>query len=334
MKVLVYNHAPPGTGTSSSSRRIADHLSFCGFTVFTHECWDSDGPSKDEIAKWDDFDVLIGTHALRSGTVFMKVTTPYVLVLSGTDVNEHVACAADFAQMDVAVRRAVAVVTYDQYHFVTAKELWPHATDKLRLIPKGVTTKPSSYSLRHALGLSEADFVLLLPSGLRAVKDVLYLVDEVENWHREDCRVRLAIVGLPREPEYVESVYDRCRASPAVTIMDPLRQGDLHAAMLDANAVVNSSRSESSANAILEAMHLGCPVIARDIPGNRALVTDRETGLLFGSPSEFRLAAQSLDGTLLGEKIGSAAHQSAVRVHSPTRERREYCRLIGNLHCG
>ena len=45
--------------------------------------------------------------------------------------------------------------------------------------------------------------------------------------------------------------------------------------------VVNSSRSEGMSQALLEAMTLQVPVLARDIPGNRAIVQDGVTGLLF-----------------------------------------------------
>ena len=45
--------------------------------------------------------------------------------------------------------------------------------------------------------------------------------------------------------------------------------------------VVNSSQSEGMSQALLEAMTLQVPVLARDIPGNRAIVQDGVTGLLF-----------------------------------------------------
>lgn len=39
------------------------------------------------------------------------------------------------------------------------------------------------------------------------------------------------------------------------------------------NQVINTSVSEGMSGALLEAMACGCPVLARDIPGNRALLT-------------------------------------------------------------
>ena len=51
-----------------------------------------------------------------------------------------------------------------------------------------------------------------------------------------------------------------------------------------ADIVLNCSRSEGGmANAVIEALALGRAVLAADIPGNRSLIEDGVTGLLFGS---------------------------------------------------
>ena len=79
-----------------------------------------------------------------------------------------------------------------------------------------------------------------------------------------------------------------------------------------AEVFVNTSLSEGQSSAILEAMALGTPVFARDIPGNRALLraaggqTPGETlgeahpeqweavnaGVLFSSPNGFERAVR------------------------------------------
>jgi len=59
-------------------------------------------------------------------------------------------------------------------------------------------------------------------------------------------------------------------------------------------AIVNSSRSEGVSNAIMEAMALGVPVLARNCAGNRSIVTHNKTGLLFGTDQEFLTLAQQL----------------------------------------
>ena len=58
-------------------------------------------------------------------------------------------------------------------------------------------------------------------------------------------------------------------------------QPRLHALMTAAVCLINSSQSEGQPLSIMEAMALGCPVVARNIPGNRDLIDHGETGLIF-----------------------------------------------------
>jgi hypothetical protein len=87
--------------------------------------------------------------------------------------------------------------------------------------------------------------------------------------------------------------------------------------------------SEGMSGALLEAMACGCPVLARDVPGNRALVAapnsgssvvgrrrgpgweEVESGLLFSTPAGFAGAAAA---TLRGEAQEAAAR---AQVGSP-----------------
>ena len=50
----------------------------------------------------------------------------------------------------------------------------------------------------------------------------------------------------------------------------------------DADVVLNSSDSEGQSNALLEAGALGCPRLARDVAGNRDIITHGQDGWLYG----------------------------------------------------
>ena len=71
---------------------------------------------------------------------------------------------------------------------------------------------------------------------------------------------------------------------------------DLHAWRHHAAMFWNASESEGQSNAILEAMLSGVPVVASDIPGNRDLVDDGETGRLvpLGDPAAMAAAGSEL----------------------------------------
>ena len=58
---------------------------------------------------------------------------------------------------------------------------------------------------------------------------------------------------------------------------------------------INTSESESFSNSLLEAMKLGLPVVASDVPGNRELVKNDDSGLLFMPNNSKDLSMKILD---------------------------------------
>ncbi|KAL6049728.1 hypothetical protein STEG23_021241, partial [Scotinomys teguina] len=127
-------------------------------------------------------------------------------------------------------------------------------------------------------------YVFLVICGLRPVKDPLYLVDAFSEWHREEPNVYMVIVGPEVDPAFTRKVKDRVRRAAGVRLIREMCQEDLHAVVKNCFALVNSSVSEGMSAAILEAMDLEVPVLARNIPGNSAVVEHGVTGLLFSNP--------------------------------------------------
>ena len=74
------------------------------------------------------------------------------------------------------------------------------------------------------------------------------------------------------------------RRTPWAQHVGPVPHAAMPALLAAADIVLNCSRSEGGmANAVIEALALGRAVLAADIPGNRSLIEDGVTGLLFGS---------------------------------------------------
>lgn len=109
-------------------------------------------------------------------------------------------------------------------------------------------------------------------------------------------------------------------------------QQELHAAMKRCFALVNSSISEGMSAAILEAMDLCVPVLARDIPGNAAIVQHEFTGLLYSSPQEFVHQSQRLlSDHELRERVVRNGKLYVEEHHSLKQERETYQRLVDTL---
>jgi glycosyltransferase involved in cell wall biosynthesis len=58
-------------------------------------------------------------------------------------------------------------------------------------------------------------------------------------------------------------------------------------AMRKADVILNNSQTEGLANALLEATSLAVPILARNIPGNAAIVEHGSNGLLYSTREEF-----------------------------------------------
>ncbi|QDT17358.1 glycosyltransferase [Alienimonas californiensis] len=87
---------------------------------------------------------------------------------------------------------------------------------------------------------------------------------------------------------------------------------DARQILANADALWLASEYEGQSNAVMEAMSAGVVPIVTDIPSNRELVTDAETGFLVGVNDSLGLcqwADRVLSDEVLRERIGGAARQ-------------------------
>ncbi|ADJ49655.1 glycosyl transferase/hydrolase [Amycolatopsis mediterranei S699] len=330
MNLLALLHSPTASGGDTTTRRIAAHLSASGYSVLLVP--PADAAELTAVAEEHRVLALVGTHALLSGSTFLETGLPYVLALGGTDLNEYTLEPVFHALMTKAVERAAGLVAFNDDFAGRCRTLWPQVADKVRVIPQGVRTTPSAYSLRRALGVGQDAKLLLLPSGLRPVKDPLFAIDCVKRLHAEDHRVMLVIAGVSYDEDFEAIVRRRCGSSPAVRYVGTLPRDDLHAAMREATAVLNTSTSECSPNALLEAMDVGCPVVVRDIPGNTCLVEDEVTGLVFADPDGLRAQVRRLlDDEVFARRLWRRGQAFVRRTHSMQAERAAYAALFRDL---
>uniref|UniRef100_A0A8I3Q907 Glycosyltransferase 1 domain-containing protein 1 n=1 Tax=Canis lupus familiaris TaxID=9615 RepID=A0A8I3Q907_CANLF len=229
----------------------------------------------------------------------------------------------------------------DRFHWLSHARFaaQPHARDKIYVQSQGIVTVPNAAfnwnTFLHCSGINQsADnlHIFLLVCGLRQVKDPLYLVDAFSEWHQEEPNVYMVIVGPEVDPVFTREVKAKVKRTPGVRLLREMPQEDLHAALKNCFAVLNSSVSEGMSAAILEAMDLEVPVLARNIPGNAAVVKHEVTGLLFSDPQEFvQLAKRLVSDPALEKEIVANGKEYVRMYHSWQVERDTYQNLICTL---
>jgi glycosyltransferase involved in cell wall biosynthesis len=302
--IIVPDGTPVEGGNWSSARRLADGLHREGHRVWTGVLadWRDDGP-----------DVV---HALNARTTALPLLKRglepdrLVVTWTGTDLWRPETFRADNRPLLRAVTRH-AVLTPDAVEIVARRlELRP---DYVRYVPPGVDTVRFGpvgpvEPLPHPL--------LLLPGAGRPEKGALEALALTAELVRRRP-VHLAIVGPSRDQAYWDQVEAELRHCPWAAWHGVVAPADMPRWYRAAEVVINTSLTEGLSNALLEALACGRPVVARDIPGNRALLEPGQVGRLYATPDEFVEAVSDLlDHPAEGRALGAQA-RNYVLTHFP-----------------
>lgn len=359
------------TGNSITAARLADAIGAARCPCRDVNSF-SDAAALRTHLQAEGVDLVVGIHAYRSGRLLVGCGVPYALVLGGTDMNCNMAEPEKRAVMEVALQEAGAIIAFNCELLDALLVALPSVRGKTHLVPQAIRTcvpprspgPPSGPSALQALqpahladgpelqrveeGLRReeeevlemldvraGETLLLLPAGLRPVKDVLFAACAMDALHENGSLTVLRIVGPALDHDYSALVQQSLASlahSRAVAWCGPLPQRQLHLAMRSALAVVNTSTSEGMCNSLLEAFVLGTPVLARNIAGNAALVKDGETGMLFDTPESLLAQAQRLLGDVeLRRRVAVQAQAVIARQHSAEGEARDYSAILQGM---
>ena len=264
-------------------------------------------------------DVVNGYHALNGGiaarVLAERYGVPLVVNLGGTDLF---ACLqGDWEVMEIL--ESAAHITGAFRRFGEQLEVCfghpvPYAT-----VPRGVPIPEEMPP--HA---PSATVRVLLPAGLRPVKDPMLAIDLAERLIEKGLPLELAILGPALDRHYAGRVRARAAALDHVTV-DEAGPEEMATAYAHADVVWNTSLHEGGSNALLEAVAHGCAVFARDIPGNVELLSEEGApGILFdaadtGTALEFHRALLEASAADRAARV-RAGHAWLRRYHDPDQE--------------
>jgi len=182
----------------------------------------------------------------------------------------------------------------------------------VELIPNGVDTRrfrPAEVPLDRGVGAPRR---VLYVGRLSAEKNLSALV-RAAGMLRARTPVRLVMIGAG--PLAASLRAEAGAAGVSLELPGVIDQTALPSVYAAADAFVLASFTEGHPKALLEAMSVGRPCIVSDCDGNRSLVREGETGLLFDPHRPDALAAalaRVLGDAPLAAALGKAARELIV----------------------
>ncbi|XP_039735167.1 glycosyltransferase 1 domain-containing protein 1 isoform X4 [Pteropus medius] len=295
-------------GIGLAARPSGDHLEAAGHACVLRDASDFDSqPDVADFIQAVGVEAALALHLYRGGRLLRGHGVPFGIIFGGTDLNEDVNDGEKNQLMGSVLQEARFAVAFTESMKDVARLRWPHAKGKIYVQSQGIVTAPNA----------AFDWNTFLR---RAA------------WHQEEPSVYMVIVGPEVDPVFTREVKAGVRRAAGVRLLPEMAQGDLHAALKNCSALVNSSVSEGMSAAVLEAMDLEVPVLARNIPGNAAVVTHEVTGLLFSDPQEFvQLAKRLVSDPALERGIVANGREYVRTYHSWQVERATYQHLVRTL---
>ncbi len=325
---------PSTRGNAVTVERIARGLRARGEDL---EIWDLStmSPSSLEQRTSEYHPALIHAfHAYRAGplglTLARRIGCPLVVTLTGTDVNLDLFDAGRTAAVRQVLEGADAVTVFHESVAALAARALPGIRARVVIVPQSVDLPDPGHASGPAPGARNP--VMLFPAGIRPVKRPLFPLVPLDALASRYPGFELRYVGPILDAVEGAALVRALEGRPWARYLGEAPHEAMPAALRDADIVLNCSLSEGGmANSVLEALALGRSVLASDIEGNRSVIEDGVTGLLFSGPDAFAdKAARLLGDAGLRRRLGEAG-RARVAQFGLQEEIERYARLYVSL---
>ena len=240
-------------------------------------------------------DVTLLLHAYRSGKPWLEaaqdLNIPYVVLLTGTDVNHGLDDPEQSEIIRTILHQAAFVLLQNPLIAADLTTAHPELATNLRALPPGIRLGTASYDLRGVHSLNKQQTLFLCPAGLRPVKGVLKLLEMFDRVTTENSACHLAFCGPILDKSYGSGFLAEIKKRSWSSYLGAIPSNAMANAMRGADVILNNSRTEGLANALLEAATIGIPILAHNIPGNAAVVKHNVNGLLYDNEQAQRIVA-------------------------------------------
>ena len=277
-------------------------------------------------------------HAYRAGPLALalahRVEAPLVVTLTGTDANHDLFDEERAPAVRRVLDGAARITVFDRSVAERVGGAVAGLEPRIVVVPQAVrwlATDP--FDLRTRWPLPPGAVLFVLPGGLRAVKDPVYPLEPLGRLVRAIPEIRLLYAGPVLEASVGQALAAALLPLSWARYLGEVPHAQMASLLSQADVVLNCSISEGGmSNAVLEALSLGRAVLASDIDGNRSIVADGVTGLLYRDPVEFeRRAAELVRDSALRERLGRAGAALVAERFAPSRELDGYRAIYDEL---
>jgi glycosyltransferase involved in cell wall biosynthesis len=332
-RILLLASLRPGSGNAATAFRIAHGLETS--SNFIVDCLSVDTPQTESdsiLTSIRRYSAILALHVYRTGNLLSSIykdgendLPKLILIFAGTELHS---CESKWiSTIEYIIPRAKGLVCFNhewkKYVETTYKNLLPC---KITIIPQSVLL--SSFIFEQ-IPLSTNKKTILWVGEIRAVKDPLFAMRFLS--HLNNDEYHLFLLGYENDPvltEYLRSSYSQLN----LTFLGGQSQSFVHTLMRTSFAYINTSINEGMCLAILEAMTLGVPVLARRNTGNTSIIKHGKTGLLFDTPDEAVQCLIELDNSKkLRHLLIRQAENYVRKYHHFTNETKSYRNLLLDL---
>lgn len=274
--------------------------------------------------------VIHGIHAYksRSGVALSReLGIPLVITMGGTDYNQCLYYPEKREDTLNTMSHASVLIFLTSDALKEVLERYSQFRSKSYAVAQGPPLlTDSDFRFRETYNIKAKDFVFTLIAGIRPVKNNAFPVEGLKELHEQYGNVKLVFVGPILDDKYWEQLKDQIGGLDWIKYLGTIDYKDIKQVFLESDVMLNCSKSEGKGNVVIEAMYLGRPVLASDIPANRSLIIDGENGMLY-NPDEFHEKAKRLyENENLRRQIGLNASRHAASFFNPN-EARDYLRI-------
>lgn len=313
-KVTIITPAPPGSraGNRNTAARWARILREFGCRVAVRTEWDG-----------QPCDLMVALHARKSHASLKAFRQnspdkPTVLALTGTDIYRDIRIDADAAgSLDLAER----LVVLQQ---AALDELTLSQRRRARVVHQSVATCLVHCPPRRGFRVCVLGHLREEKDPFRAALALRHLPEAVD--------LELVQAGKPLSGAMEREARHLTRRDPRYRWVGELPHWRTMRLLARSHAMVISSVMEGGAHVVSEAIALGVPVIASDIPGNRGLLGDDYPGC-FPLGDELALAGlirRTMNDDRFRRRLAAAVKRRRPLV-APAREREAWHRLLAEL---